>query len=64
MGGEKAKLLSAAQVVPVLVKSLSDDYNRIWASAVLGLSERGESVLEVEPNVVPLLIRALEAVAR
>jgi hypothetical protein len=51
-------------VVPVLVKSLSDDYNRIRASAVLGLSERGESVLEVEPNVVLLLIRALEAVAR
>jgi hypothetical protein len=60
VGRETAKHLSVAEVVPVLVKSLSDDYNRIRASAVLGLSERGESVLEVEPNVVPLLIRALE----
>jgi hypothetical protein len=58
---ETAKHLSAAQVVPVLLKCLTDDYNRIRAAAAVALSQHGEAVLDVEPNAVLLLIRALEA---
>lgn len=60
IGHETAKHLSAEQVVPVLLKRLSDDYNRIRAAAALALSQRGEAVLDFEPNAVPILIRALE----
>lgn len=56
-----AKHLSTAQVVPVLLKRLTDDYNRIRAAAAFALSQHGEAVLDVEPNAVLLLIRALEA---
>jgi HEAT repeats len=55
-----AKHLSAVQVVPVLLRRLSDDYNRIRAAAALALAQRGDSVLDIEPHAVPVLIRALE----
>jgi hypothetical protein len=58
---QTAKHLSTAQVVPVLLKRLSDDYNRIRAAAALALSQRGEAVLEVDPNAILVLIRALDA---
>jgi hypothetical protein len=58
---ETAKHVSTAQMVPVLLKRLSDDYNRIRAAAAQALSQRGEAVLDVEPNAVLVLIRALEA---
>lgn len=56
-----ARYLPAAQVVPVLLRRLSDDYNRIRAAAALALAQHGEAVLEIEPEAVPVLIRALEA---
>jgi hypothetical protein len=59
-GYETARHLSAAQVVPVLLRRLTDDYNRIRTAAALALAQRGESVLDIEPDVVPVLIRALE----
>lgn len=58
---ETAKHLSAAQVVPVLLKRLTDDYNRIRAAAAFALSQHVEAVLDVEPKAVALLTRALEA---
>jgi HEAT repeat protein len=58
---ETAKHVSTAQAVPVLLKRLSDDYNRICVAAAQALSQRGEAVLDVEPNAVVVLIRALEA---
>ena len=58
--GETAKHLSAAQVLPVLFKHLSDDHNRIRSAAAMALSQHSESVLRFQTGAVPLLIRALE----
>jgi len=58
--GETAKHLSAAQVLPVLFKRLSDDHNRIRSAAAMALPQHSESVLQIQTGAVPLLIRALE----
>src|SRR5262249_35073993 len=58
LGHATAKYLSGAQVVPVLLERLSDDYNRIRAA--VALAQRGEAVLDVVPDAVPVLIRALD----
>jgi HEAT repeats len=55
-----ASHLSAAQLVPVLLARLSDDYNRIRAAAASALAQRGEAVLDVVPDAVPVLLRALD----
>jgi hypothetical protein len=54
------KHLSTAQVVPVLLARLSDDYHRVRAAAAFALAQRGEAVLDVAPDAVPVLIRALD----
>jgi HEAT repeat protein len=61
LGSETARQLSTAQVVPVLLNSLSDDYNRIRAAAAEALAQRGEVVLDIAPDAVPVLVQALEA---
>jgi hypothetical protein len=55
-----AQHLSPAQVVPVLLQRLSDDYNRIRAAAAFALAQRGEEVLNVAPDAAPVLIGALD----
>lgn len=45
----------------MLVAGLSDEHNRVREAAALALAQRGEVVLNVAPDVVPVLIRALEA---
>jgi len=60
LGHPTAKHLSAAQVVPVLLARLSDDYNRIRVAAASALAQRGEAVLDVAPDAVPVLLRALD----
>src|SRR5262245_39438672 len=55
-----AKQLSAAQVIPVLLRRLSDDYNRIRAGAAVALAQRGEEVLNVAPDAVPVVIAGLD----
>jgi HEAT repeat protein len=57
---ETAKHLTAARVVPLLIKCLSDRYNRIRDAAAYALSQRAESVLEIDPTVPRALIAALE----
>jgi hypothetical protein len=59
-GRETAKHLAAAQIVPVLIRSLSDRYNRIRDAAAYALSQRAESVLELDPRNADALIAALE----
>jgi len=60
LGHVTAHHLSAAQVVPVLLERLSDDYNRIRAAAAVALAQRGEEVLNLAPDAVPILIGALD----
>jgi hypothetical protein len=52
--------LSAAQVVPTLLRKLSDDYNRIRGDAALALAQRGEPVFDIAPDAVDILIQALD----
>jgi hypothetical protein len=59
-GGETAKHLTATQVIPVLIKSLSDSYNRIRDAAAYALSQRAESVLDLDPSNVDEVIAALK----
>jgi hypothetical protein len=54
------KNLDAVQVVPLLFRRLSDDYNRIREAAASALSERGETILDIDPEAVPKLLAALE----
>ena len=60
IGRPTAGHLSAARVVPALLKRLSDDYNRIRAAAALALAQHGETVLDVDPDAIAVLIRALD----
>ncbi len=57
---EPARHVPAARAVPVLIRRLADPYNRIRDAAALALAERGEAVFDIDPEVVPALIRALE----
>ncbi|MBO0757222.1 MAG: HEAT repeat domain-containing protein, partial [Bradyrhizobiaceae bacterium] len=61
IGRPTAGHLSAAQVVPALLRRLSDDYNRIRGAAALALAQRGEAVLDISPDAIGVLIRALDA---
>jgi len=55
-----AKHLVPEQLIPLLIRRLSDDYNRIRDAASLALSQRGETVLDIDPNAVPKILAALE----
>jgi HEAT repeat protein len=57
---ETAKHLTNAQVVPVLLRRLSDDSNRVRNAAAHALSQMGESVLDLDAAVVPALLRTLD----
>ncbi len=57
---EKAgKHLAPAQAIPVLLRRLGDDCNRIRDAAAFALSQQGETVL-VDPEAVSRLLAALE----
>jgi HEAT repeat protein len=55
-----AKHLVPEQLIPLLIRRLSDDYNRIRDAAALALSQRGERVLDIDPDAVPKILAALE----
>ena len=59
VGRQSVKHLSAADVVPVLVRRLSDRDEHVRAAAALALAQRGESVLEIDAHAVPALLGAL-----
>lgn len=59
-GRETVKHLTAAQVVPVLVRRLADPDNRVRAAASFALSRLGETILAIEPTAVSRLLRALD----
>ena len=59
-GRETAKHLTTAQVVPVLIKRLADRSEKVREAAAIVLSQRAESVLAIDPAIVPILVRALD----
>src|SRR5207253_5077380 len=59
-GSETAKYLSPADVVRALIRRLKDRSKRIRQAAALILAQRGESVLEMAPDVVPALLHCLD----
>lgn len=52
--------LSPEQVIPVLVQRLADPINRIRNSAAYSLAQRGETVLDHEPDLVAKLLAVLD----
>jgi hypothetical protein len=59
-GRETAKHLATPQVVPVLVARMSDADDHVRDAAAFALSQRGEAVLDICPNVVPTLMHTLQ----
>jgi hypothetical protein len=60
VGRETARHVPPERVVPVLVKRLSDRSDHVREAATFALSQRGESVLDIEPGAVSALIGALD----
>ena len=59
-GHESAKHITLEQAIPVLIRRLADKYNRIRDAAAFALSQHGEAVLDIEPNLFPALVLTLE----
>lgn len=60
VGSEAAKLIPELRIVPVLIRGLSDRDPRVRWAAALALSQRGESVLAIDPAAVDEMIRMLD----
>jgi hypothetical protein len=58
-GRESAKHLSASDVIPVLVKSLTDRSPQVRVAAALALVQRGPAQCEQAGPLVPALIKSL-----
>ena len=58
---ESARHLTEALVVPVLIERLADRDSRVREAAALALAERGESVLELHPDVAAIFGRQFRA---
>jgi HEAT repeat protein len=57
---QTSRHLSTEQVVPVLLKRISDRYPRVRQAAALALSERGDAASILGMNVVPALLAAVD----
>jgi HEAT repeat protein len=57
---ETVRHLSESEVVPVLVRRLTDRSESVRDAAAFALSERGEAASEHAPDLIPALIRALD----
>lgn len=60
LGRETAKHLKLEQIVPVLCERLEDEYARVRVAAASALAERGEAALDVAPETLSVLLRALD----